>query len=401
MRTKGSHRGLGWALGFVVVLSATLLAPAARADTLIDFDDRDPGPVTNEYGDRGVWFESASGPYIAVDVAAHSAPNVLRSASPGHEFDTEPLTIHFTSPQRQVGFFAVTGGSAIEEVVRAYDQEGQVVAQNGPRTAPSGELTTHLQVTSQATDIMRVEFEEGVAGIEIIDDLEFLDATETTVTQSSVDSTVTQSSVDSTDVTSGTTGGASTLAKCALTARDASGFQVTPSEGEPGTQVHIAAEISREFAACPLSILFGGSRFGGDATIGPDGGISESRTVPHDARAGTTSVELATTGGLVLAEASFEVLAAPQGPAERPLDLDPLWLLAGAAALLLLVLAVAALVRARALRQRRWVRQHVRAEPHPSRVDVTVERDPNTAPTLTVRLQPHDDAGTQTVKEGT
>jgi hypothetical protein len=68
--------------------------------------------------------------------------------------------------------------------------------------------------------------------------------------------------------------------------------------------------------------------------------------------------------------------------------------------LLLLVLPMPAFIGQRARHQRRWVRQHLRAEPHPSPAHATVDQDPHGPPTLSVRLQPHDDAGTQILKEG-
>jgi hypothetical protein len=67
--------------------------------------------------------------------------------------------------------------------------------------------------------------------------------------------------------------------------------------------------------------------------------------------------------------------------------------------LLLLLLLIPALLGERA-RRRRWARKHIRAEPHPSSDDVTVNHDPKSAPTFSIRLQPHGDAGTQTLKEG-
>jgi hypothetical protein len=67
---------------------------------------------------------------------------------------------------------------------------------------------------------------------------------------------------------------------------------------------------------------------------------------------------------------------------------------------LLLVLPMPAFIGQRAWHQRRWVRQHLRAEPHPLPAHATVDQDPHGPPTLSVRLQPHDDAGTQTLKEG-
>jgi hypothetical protein len=156
--------------------------------------------------------------------------------------------------------------------------------------------------------------------------------------------------------------------------------------------VHITAQINRKFGACPLRVFLDGSGSGVDVTVGPDGSISVRRSVPDDAKPGITPVRLATTDGRTLAQASFEIIPKP-----RPSWLR--WLLFATAALLLLILAVLAILE-RARRQRRWARQHVRAEPHPSSDDVTIDHDPESAPTFSVRLQPHRDAGTQTMEEG-
>jgi hypothetical protein len=166
--------------------------------------------------------------------------------------------------------------------------------------------------------------------------------------------------------------------------------------------VRITAKVNPKFAACPLSLQLGRFSLGGDLTIRPDGTISERRTVPNDAKPGTSTVRLATTGGQVLAETSFEILTpeALAASTQRPWERNPLWLLVAVAALLLLVTAVPAIRGERGRRQRRWVRQHVRAEPHSSPIDVTVDRDPHSAPTFAIRLQPHNDIGTQTLKEG-
>ena len=67
----------------------------------------------------------------------------------------------------------------------------------------------------------------------------------------------------------------------------------------------------------------------------------------------------------------------------------------------LLLLSVPVLLQERNRRQRRWVQHHFRAEPHPSADDVTtLDQDPESAPTLTIRFIAHYDAGTVTLKEG-
>ncbi len=186
---------------------------------------------------------------------------------------------------------------------------------------------------------------------------------------------------------------------CAPSASDVRDLRVTPGKGAPETQVQITAKLKRTFAACPLTIFFGGSRLGGNATVGPDGSISESHTVPKGAEPGTTTVRLATTSGQTLATTRFEVILKARFVAWPPWEGGLPWLLFTLGLLLLLVL-IPAFFGERERRQRRWARQHVRAEPHPSSDDVTVDHDPKSAPTFSVRLQPHGDAGTQTLEEG-
>jgi hypothetical protein len=61
-------------------------------------------------------------------------------------------------------------------------------------------------------------------------------------------------------------------------------------------------------------------------------------------------------------------------------------------------MAVAALLRERARRRRGGVPKRVRAKLHHGPGRVTVKRDSQTAPTVTVRLEPDGDGGTQTPK---
>jgi hypothetical protein len=181
-------------------------------------------------------------------------------------------------------------------------------------------------------------------------------------------------------------------------ATDVHRLEVTPSTAGLGAQLHITAEINRRFGTCPIAILLDGSHLGPDATVGPNGNLSVRRTVPNDAKPGSTTVRLATTGGRTLATTSFEVLPKTEAAVVPAEDRGLPWLLL----LLLLLLAVPALLRERARRQRRWVHKHFRAEPHPSADDVTsLDQNPESEPSLSFRLQPHGDPGTQTLKEGT
>ena len=173
-----------------------------------------------------------------------------------------------------------------------------------------------------------------------------------------------------------------------------------PDRGGRGAALRITATVDRSLAACPLRFLLGGTRFGPDVPVGPDGSISLQRPVPGDATPGGSTVRLTTTGGQILAEAPFEILPTL---VRRWWQRVPLKIPLAAGAFLLGLLARAALARWRRGRERAQAEpppEDVRVEPHGARVDARVESDHDT-PTVTVRLEPHSDASTRTLEEVT
>jgi hypothetical protein len=180
-------------------------------------------------------------------------------------------------------------------------------------------------------------------------------------------------------------------------------LQVTPVKGPGGTKLRITATVDRKLAACPLRLLLGGAPLGPDLSVGSDGSISAQLPVPTDAIPGGSVLRLATTGGQVLDQTSFEILPALL---RRWWQRDPYRLLLGVGALLAGALARAAIRRIRRLLQEHdqdehdQARQHgLRAEPHTRPPEVTVEPDTEDRSTLIVRLQPHGDAGALTLQE--
>jgi hypothetical protein len=170
-------------------------------------------------------------------------------------------------------------------------------------------------------------------------------------------------------------------------------LKVTPVEGPGGTKLRIAATVDRRLAACPLRLLLGGAPLGPDLSVGSDGSIAAQVPVPPDASPGSSVLRLATTGGQVLDQTSFEIL---------PPLLRRWWqrlpLPVGIGAFLGGVLARAAIRRLR--RARRTLREPaLRAEPHARPSEVTVEPDTDDRLTLVIRLQPHGDAGALTLQE--
>jgi hypothetical protein len=187
---------------------------------------------------------------------------------------------------------------------------------------------------------------------------------------------------------------------CLPATKQIRGLRVAPRRGPPGTLVFITATLSRTFAGCPLALLLGGSRFGGNTTVGRDGSVSERRAVPADAKPGRTKVALARTDGRILTTTSFEVLPKPSFAALTHRQRLLGTLLAGAG-LLLTGLAGTAVAGERARRQRRWVGQHVRVEPNSGPGRITGDGDPHAPPAFAVRLEPRDETGTTEItKEG-
>jgi hypothetical protein len=207
----------------------------------------------------------------------------------------------------------------------------------------------------------------------------------------------------STSSTSGsTTTTTTTSGRCAPTVRDLrEHLQVTPVKGPGGTKLRVTARVDRSLAACPLRLLLGGTPLGPDPSVGPDGGIAANLPVPADALPGSSVLLLATPGGQVLDQTSFEILARLLPPWWQR---DPYRLLLGVGALLFGALARAGVRRVRRLLQEQdrhdqARRYGLRAEPHTRPHEVTVAPDIEDRPTLAVRLQPHGDAGTLTLKE--
>jgi hypothetical protein len=180
-------------------------------------------------------------------------------------------------------------------------------------------------------------------------------------------------------------------------------LQVTPVKGPGGTKLRITATVDPKLAACPLRLLLGGTPLGPDLTVGSDGSIAAQLPVPSDAVPGSSVLGLATTGGQLLDQASFEILPTLL---RRWWERNPYRLLLGIGALLGGALARAALRRLRRLiQQHDQDKQHqarvpgLRADPHTRPPELTVAPDLDDRPTLVVRLQPHDDAGALTMQE--
>jgi hypothetical protein len=125
-------------------------------------------------------------------------------------------------------------------------------------------------------------------------------------------------------------------------------------------------------------------------TIHPNGSCTgasctATKTGPHTITGTVNGTTISATADLAFAGL----------PGPLPL---PWWLFAVGGAFLVAARTVAARLQ-RGRRHRGGVPQDVRAEPHPNPARVTVNQDPQSAPTIRVRLEPHPDRGTQTLKE--
>jgi hypothetical protein len=173
-----------------------------------------------------------------------------------------------------------------------------------------------------------------------------------------------------------------------------SSIKVNPSKGPGGKTVGITATVDRKLAACPFRLLLGGTPLGPDLPAGPDGSITAERVVPKGAKPGPNVIRLTTMGAQAVAETPFDVV--PPGFSL------PLRLLIGAGVLVAGALARAAFRRWRPSRGKSRVGElpdDIRAEPHTSPVEVTVEPKQDNTRTFTVRLEPHPDPGLQTLQE--
>jgi hypothetical protein len=173
------------ALAFVCTLVACALsASAARADTLINFDNLpDNTAVNTQYVAEGVLFDGVTGfpgtgaHISAGEVTAHSGSNVLMNTAFAQEFAGGPVTFTFTTPQSRVQLFAGYVAFAGDPVTRqgtmqVFDSSGKVVAVDGPKTVTGGSASTFFSVSSTSANIASVSVDMGQVDT-VIDDLQF------------------------------------------------------------------------------------------------------------------------------------------------------------------------------------------------------------------------------------
>ena len=156
-----------------MTLSLAAIPASTQPPTSLDFEDFPSGTtVTTQYGDRGVIFPS--GALIETDPAASSGTRVLRAGDPADEFHQGPFVVTFTSGQRRVQFAAglTISTVAVAGTLRAFDANGTLITQDGPKSVPADSFTTSFSVISPDSRIRRIEIEIGTTEFEAIDDLE-------------------------------------------------------------------------------------------------------------------------------------------------------------------------------------------------------------------------------------
>ena len=141
--------------------------------------------------------------------------------------------------------------------------------------------------------------------------------------------------------------------------------------------VRVSGTFAARFAACEVVVVVDGRTVEDVTTIRDDGTIAAVTTIATGPTPRSGTVEVMAIDGRTLKQVAFPIPLSPPG--------GPNWLLW---LLLALVLAFAAMVAnsARHRRQRRWVAQHVAVSPMAAQAVVNAGRDPDSGPSLGVRL---------------
>ena len=158
--------------GVLAAIAASLIYMAPPPPTLLNFEDLPAGTrVTNQFGARGVVFQ---GGFVGTDFGARSGTRALRTVAPFDEvFNPVPIVMSFTSPQARVALFAHSPGIARNGTLQAFDANGTVVAQDGPKQVTANAFTTRFEVKSNAPRITRAVFQLENASHYAVDDIEF------------------------------------------------------------------------------------------------------------------------------------------------------------------------------------------------------------------------------------
>jgi hypothetical protein len=143
-----------------LVLLLAALSGLARGAT-IDFEDLAVDKVIGrKYVRFGVVFSTSvfiqrfDGHRTAP--APHSGYQVAYKFQP--EFGAGPMTLTFLSAQQRVSFFGCSYDQNVQGIAKAFDSNGSVIAQDGPKPLAGGACADQFQLTVAGPSIMSVEF---------------------------------------------------------------------------------------------------------------------------------------------------------------------------------------------------------------------------------------------------
>ena len=141
--------------------------------TLVDFEKlAAPKEVTTQFSSEGVRFVPSA--FLDNDSLARSGTRALLSASLATEFNTGPLRMEFLSGQSSVSMFARVGSGSPMGTLKAFDANGSVVGQDGPKAVNKDGYNTQFKISLLTATIRRVELHYAGSFFEMIDDLEFV-----------------------------------------------------------------------------------------------------------------------------------------------------------------------------------------------------------------------------------
>jgi hypothetical protein len=172
IRNPSRQLRLAWRRMFAAVAIVLFNSAPRTAPTVLTFEDLPAGTtVTTQYGAQGVVFQGA---FIGTDLGARSGTRALRSVPPTAEiFTPVPFILSFTGPQARVSLFANSPGAERTGTLQAFDANGMVVAQDGPKPVAANAFTTMFEVRANGPRITRavLQLEGGIHYA--IDDVEF------------------------------------------------------------------------------------------------------------------------------------------------------------------------------------------------------------------------------------
>lgn len=167
---------------------------------------------------------------------------------------------------------------------------------------------------------------------------------------------------------------------CLVSSPDLKTLTATTRPTDRGSaSLRVDGSFDARFASCPVVVLVDGRAVEDVTRVERDGTIVAVTTVATEPPRDGGTVAITAIDGRALRQVAFTIpRTSPAGPSWV------LWLLLGLA-----LIAAATVTRAaRGRRQRRWVAQHVRLAPATSQGSVSTGREPDSGPSIGIRLVP-------------